>query len=481
MAELVDALASGASIGNDVEVRVLSWAPNHPNIAAHISSKFLIYKGFCASLLNIAERYLPQLYPKCWGIKLGYIRKFQEKIPHLALSDFKISKAKPRDKPYKLYDSLGLFLQVSPNGSKLWRQKYMYMSKEGLLTHGAYPLVSLADARRKRDEVRKQLSDGTNPGTQRKLDRITAETQARTTFKLIAEEYIEACEERDLSPATMKKKRWFLLDLASPLHNRPINEITPAELLYLLKSIEKTGRRETAKKLRGAISAVFRLAIVTMRAEGDPTFALKDALIPPRVVSRAAITDETKFGQLLRDMETYTGWRMTIEAMKFQILTMTRPGEVRGAKKQEFDLNNRIWTIPEARTKMRREHLVPLSDQALQIVEDNWPEIEGVELIFPSLISNRKWISENAFNSALRRMGYSKDEVTAHGFRATASTILNTRGFDPEVIEAALAHQDKNSIRRTYNRAIYWEQRVKLMHDWANLCDKFRSHCENRC
>jgi integrase len=394
----------------------------------------------------------------------------------LALSDFKISKAKPRDRPYKLYDSFGLFLLISPNGSKLWRQKYKYMGKEGLLTHGAYPTVSLAEARRKREEVRKQLSDGVNPGTQRKLDRITAETQARTTFKLISEEYIEVCEERDLSPATMKKKRWFLLNLASPLHNRPINEITPAELLYLLKSIEKSGRRETAKKLRGAISAVFRLAVVTMRAENDPTFALKDALIPPRVVSRAAITDETEFGRLLRDMESYTGWTITIEAMKFQILTMTRPGEVRGAKKQEFDLAKRIWTIPVERTKMRREHQVPLSDQALQIVLGNWPEIEDVELIFPSLISNRKWISENAFNSALRRMGYTKEEVTAHGFRATASTILNTRGFDPEVIEASLAHQDKNSIRRTYNRATYFDHRITLMQDWADLVDEFRSN-----
>ena len=271
----------------------------------------------------------------------------------------------------------------------------------------------------------------------------------------------------------MKKKRWFLLDLASPLHNRPINEITSAELLYLLKSIEKSGRRETAKKMRGAISAVFRLAVVTLRAESDPTFALKDALIPPKVVSRAAITDEKKFGALLRDMEEFTGWRITIDAMKFQILTMTRPGEVRGVKKQEIDLEKRIWTVPIERMKMRREHLIPLSDQALEIVKENWPEIEGVELLFPSLISNRKWLSENAFNSALRRMGYQKEEVTAHGFRATASTILNSRAFEPDVIEAALAHQDKNVIRRTYNRATYWDQRVKLMQDWADLVDEF--------
>lgn len=393
----------------------------------------------------------------------------------MELSEFRIRKAKGREKPYKLTDGGGLFLLVKPNGSKLWQQKYRFLGKERLLSHGQYPDVSLAQARQKRDQARSVLAGGTDPAVQKKLDQLAAETQARTTFKLIAEEYIESQDERDLAPATMRKKRWYLLDLASPLHRRPINEITPAELLYLLKSIEKSGRRETAKKMRGAISAVFQLAIVTLRAESDPSQALSDALIPPKAVSRAAITDETSFGALLRAMEDFTGHRITIEAMKFQILTMTRPGEVRGAKKEEFDLKKRVWTVPAERMKMRREHLIPLSNQALAIVEDNWPEIEGVELLFPSLVSNRKWLSENAFNSALHRLGYEKHEVTAHGFRATASTILNNRDHQADVIEAALAHQDKNVIRRTYNRATYWDQRVELMQVWADLVDGFRA------
>lgn len=392
----------------------------------------------------------------------------------MPLSEFKISKAKPKDKPHKLSDGGGLFLLVNPSGSTLWRQKYRFMGKERLLSHGQYPDVSLVQARAKLNEARSMLADGQDPAIEKKLAQINAETQARTTFKLIAEEYIVNMEERGLAPATMKKKRWLLLDLASPLHTRPINDITSAELLYLLKSIEKSGRRETAKKMRGAISAVFRLAVATLRAETDPTYAIKDALIPPKVTSRAAITDEKKFGALLRDLEEFTGWRIIVDALKFQILTMTRPGEVRGAKKQEIDLEKRTWTIPPERMKMRREHIIPLSDQAMSIVKDNWPEIEGVELLFPSLISNRKWLSENAFNSSLRRMGYQKEEVTAHGFRATASTILNTRGYGPDVIEAALAHQDKNVIRRTYNRATYFDQRVKLMQDWADLMDGFR-------
>ncbi len=392
----------------------------------------------------------------------------------MPLSEFKISKAKPTDRPYKLSDGGGLFLLVNPGGSKLWRQKYRFLGKERLLSHGQYPDVSLAQARAKLNKARSMLADGQDPAIEKKLAQINAVTQARTTFKLIAEEYIVNMEERGLAPATMKKKRWLLLDLASPLHTRPINDITSAELLYLLKSIEKSGRRETAKKMRGAISAVFRLAVATLRAETDPTYAIKDALIPPKVTSRAAITDEKKFGQLLRDLKEYTGWHIVVEALTFQILTMTRPGEVRGAKKQEFDLEKRTWTIPPERMKMRREQIIPLSDQATSIVTDNWPEIEGVELLFPSLISNRKWLSENAFNSSLRRMGYQKEEVTAHGFRATASTILNTRGFEPDVIEAALAHQDKNVIRRTYNRATYLDQRVQLMQDWADLMDEFR-------
>ena len=393
----------------------------------------------------------------------------------MALSDMKVRKTEIREKPYKLSDGGGLFLLVKPNGSKLWQQKYRYHGKERLLSHGQYPDVSLAEARRKRDEARSLLAEGGDPSMEKRLAQIEAETQARTTFLLVAEEYLEQSKERELAEATIRKKEWQIHTLAEPLHHRPVSEITSAEVLHLLKKIERSGRRETAKKLLGTLSAVFRLAVVTLRAENDPTYAVKGALLPPKHVSRAAITDEKTFGALLRDMEAFTGWRVIIDAMKFQILTMTRPGEVRGAKKEEFDLDKFSWTIPAERMKMRRDHVVPLSDQAQEIVKSNWPDVEGADLLFPSIVSNRKWLSENAFNSALRRMGYSKEEVTAHGFRATASTILNNRGFDGEVIEAALAHQDKNVVRRTYNRATYWDQRVALMQDWANLVDKFRS------
>ncbi|MBM1310351.1 tyrosine-type recombinase/integrase [Sulfitobacter mediterraneus] len=388
----------------------------------------------------------------------------------MALTDLKIKKAASREKPYKLSDGGGLFLLVKPNRSKLWQQKYRHFGKERLLSHGAYPDVTLQQARLKREEARKLIAQGGDPALEKRLAKIEAETQARNTFLLVGEELIQQAYDRDLADATIRKKIWHVHTLAEALHHRPVNEITSAEILDLLKKVEHSGRRETAKKLRGTISAVFRLAIVTLRAENDPTQAVKGALLPIKVTNRAAITDEKVFGQFLRDLEAYTGAGVIKDALLFQILTMTRRGEVRGAKQHEFDLDNATWTIPAERMKMRRDHVVPLSKQALELVHRNWIDIRGVELLFPSLNSNRKWLSENAFNSAMRRMGYSKEEVTAHGFRATASTVLNTHGYEGDVIEAALAHQDQNAIRRTYNRATYWDQRVRLMQSWADLC-----------
>lgn len=393
----------------------------------------------------------------------------------MPLSDLQIRKAKQKDKAYRLTDGWGLHLAVKPSGSKLWQMRYRFMGKEKLLSLGRYPLVTLAKARKKRDEAKRLLEDGIDPSLQKQLDRIDAHVKARMTFKEVADEYYESLVDRELAPATLRKKRWHIEDLAKPLHNRPIDQITAAELLHLLKPIERSGRRETAKKLRATISAIFRLAMVTMRAPADPSAALKDALLPPKVKGRAAITDEKEFGQLLRRLDDYTGWPVIPAAMKFQILTCTRPGETRGARMQEFDLDARSWTIPATRMKIRREHKIPLSRQAYDIVLENWSEIKGVELLFPSLISNRKLISENGFNTVLRRLGYSGDEVTAHGFRVTASTILNSREYNPDVIEAMLAHQDPNAIRRTYNRTTYWDQRVEMMQIWADLCDEFRS------
>lgn len=394
----------------------------------------------------------------------------------MKLSEFAIRKAKPREKVYRLSDGAGLHLLVHPSGSKLWQMRYRYLGKENVLSFGPYPLLSLAEARSKRDAARKQLQDGIDPAQQRRLEKIEAENAARRTFGLVADEYIERLVEKGSAEATITKTTWMLKDLAKPLSKRPINAIHPAEILDVLRKIEKSGRRETARRLRGTIGSVFKYAIVTLRAETDPTIPLHGALLPPKVTGRAAIIDEQKFGMLLVDIDVYDGWPTIAAGLKLLALTCVRPGEVRGAIRSEFDLDNAVWHIPAERMKMRSPHVVPLSRQALAVLKDIWPLSDHGELVFPSVRSYKRPLSDNAFNSALRRMGYTKDEVTAHGFRASASSILNSRRFDPDVIEAVLAHQDKNSIRRTYNRATYWDQRVVLMQKWADLLDKLKAN-----
>ena len=390
------------------------------------------------------------------------------------LSHFAITKAKAKDKSYKLSDGAGLYLLVEPNGSKLWRFRYRFAGRENMLTFGPYPVVSLGDAREKRDAARKLLASGADPSAKRKQERREAGVATANTFGAIADEVLSNKEANEASGSTLDKNRWLLKDLAAPLSDRPIAEITAAELLQLLKRIEKSGRRETARRLRGAIGSVFRYAIVTLRANSDPTLALQGALLAPKVNHRAAITDEKEFGGLLRSIDGYDGWPTLRAALQFTSLTFARPGEVRGAVRKEFDLDKAVWRIAPERMKMRRPHEVPLSRQVIEVLRDVWPLSEYGELVFPSIRSNRRPLSENAFNSALRRMGYEQDEMTAHGFRATASTILNSRGINPDVIEAALGHQDEDEIRRAYNRAKYWPERVKLMQDWADLLDSFR-------
>lgn len=393
----------------------------------------------------------------------------------MALSDMEVRRAKPAEKPYKLGDQGGLFLLVKPTGSKTWRFKYRYAGKERLLTFGPYPLVSLLEAREKLLAAKKLLLTHTDPASQKQKEKAAAIARSRNTFGLIAQEQLQLYAEKGLAEATMDKHRWALNDLAAVLSNRPIADITAAEVLDLLRKIERTGRRETAKKLRGDISAVFRLAIVTGRAESDPTTPLRGALLPPKRQHHPAITDEAEFGKFLRAFDEFNGWPTVKAALMFQILTMTRPGETRGAKRDEFDCAKAVWRIPEDRMKMRRPHDVPLSRQAVALLDDIWPYSEKAELVFPSIRSKQQQLSENAFNAALRRMGYSQEEATAHGFRATASSILNSRGYVPDVIEAALAHQDPNAVRRAYNRATYWDERVALMQHWADIVDDLRS------
>lgn len=391
------------------------------------------------------------------------------------LNDLAIRKAKPREKPYKLSDGAGLFVAVQKSGAKLWRIKYRFGGKEKLLSVGAYPTVSLAFARKKRDEVKEQLAGGVDPSVQKKLEKLAAAKAAENTFGAVAAELLDNMAANRLAESTLNKNRWMLQVLAAPLAKRPIAEIAAIEILDVLKRIETSGRRETARKVRGMIGSVFRYAIVTLRAPTDPTSALRGSLLKPLTQHRPAITDEKKLGKLMCAIDEYDGWPTLRAALQLLALTMTRPGDVRFMRRSEIDFQKAVWRIPPERMKMRRPHEVHLSRQALTVLKDIWPLSDYGELVLPSIRSNKRPLSENGMNAALRRMGYAKDEMCAHGFRSAASTILNERGFRPDVIEAALAHQDENTIRRAYNRAAYWPERVKLLQDWANILDELKS------
>lgn len=392
----------------------------------------------------------------------------------MPLTDLAVRKAAARDRPYKMSDGGGLYLLVKPGGAKYWRLRYRFAGMEKLLAFGRYPATTLADARRKRDEAKQLLADGTDPGVQRKLEKLAAATAARNTFAAVAAEYIERMVANGAGERTIEKNRWLLQRLAAPIAKRPVAEIHPAEILDVLKRVEASGRRETARRLRGAMGAVFRYAIVTLRATNDPTYPLRGTLLKPIVTHRAAVTDERQLGGLMTAIDEYDGWPTLRAALQLLALTMTRPGDIRYMRRAEIDFEKAVWRIPAERMKMRRPHDVPLSRQALSVLEQIWPLSDGIDLVLPSIRSAKRPLSENAMNSALRRMGFAKDEVTAHGFRASASTILNERGFDPDVIEVALAHQDENQVRRAYNRARYWRERLHLMQAWADLLDEFR-------
>lgn len=390
------------------------------------------------------------------------------------LTQFGIQRASPREKSYKLADGNGLFLLVQRNGKKHWRFRYFFAQKENMLAFGSFPEVPLAAARKKRDRARGLLADGIDPAAKKRDDKIAAAHAARDTFKAVAEEYLDQLKGNNRATTTIEKNTWLLNDLAKPLHKRPIKQITPAEILGLLKKVEKSGRRETARRLRGSIGSVFRLAIATLRADVDPTFALRGALLQPVVIHRPAITNETDYGALMTAIDEFDGWPTIRAGLQFLALTMSRPGDVRYMRRPEVNFIKAVWSIPAERMKMRRPHEVPLSKQAIDVLRSVWDLSEGDGYVFPSIRAPRP-LSEATLNIALRRLGYTKDEVCAHGFRASASTILNERGFNPEVIEAALAHEDEDKVRRAYNRATYWKERAKLMQDWADLIDAFKN------
>ena len=393
----------------------------------------------------------------------------------MALNDTLIRAAKPREKSYKMADRDGLYLLVNPNGSKLWRLKFRFQGREKKLALGAYPLVPLKKARAECDKARQRLNDGTDPSQHKRAEKIAAKLGADNRFEVIADEFLSKREKEGLAETTLNKKRWFLSLLQPSLGKRPIAEVTPHELLAALKKIESRGCRETARRVRAFASEVFRYGVATLRTNNDPAQPLRGALLAPVAKHYAAITDRAKLGELLRAIDTYGGEPATLAALRLTPHVFQRPGEVRQMQWAEIDLEEAIWTIPEARMKMRRPHSVPLSRQAVEILLEIKKLTGRGAFVFPSLRSRERPMSENTINGALRRLGYSSNEMTAHGFRSTASTILNESGqWSPDAIERALAHEETNQSRRIYNRSVYWDERVRMAQWWSDLLDGLR-------
>ncbi len=393
----------------------------------------------------------------------------------MPLSDAQIRNSKPADKPYKLTDGGGLFLLVNPGGSRLWRWKYRYGGKEKLLALGAYPAVPLVKARQKRDAARALVADGIDPSEQKRREEQEIRASATSTFRAIAEEYLEKLRREERAAATLEKVGWLLEFAYGRLGDRPITEISAADVLEVLRSVEARGTHETARRLRSTIGSVFRYAIATARAENDPTFALRGALINVKVRHRPAVTDPGELAALLRAVDGFSGQPATRGALRLLPILFPRPGELRAAEWREFDLDRAIWTIPASRTKMRRPHRVPLPRQAVAILQDLKPVTGFGPLVFPGTRTATRPISDNTLNAALRRLGYAKDEVTAHGFRATASTLLNESGkWNPDAIERQLAHVEENDVRRAYARGEHWDERVEMMQWWADRLDELR-------
>lgn len=390
----------------------------------------------------------------------------------MALTDTAIRKAKPKDKPYKVSDSGGLYLLVNPTGSKLWRVKYRLHGVERKLALGAYPAITLADARAAREDAKKQLAHAVDPNTAKRQARIAASISAGNSFSAVANELIAKREKEGVAAATLEKHRWLLRLLGAEFGRRPVADITPAELLHELKKQERRGRLETAKQVRSFASRVFRYAAATARAERDPAQMLLGALIQPTVKHFAAITDPIEFGALLRAIEGYVGDPAVMHALKLTPHVFQRPGELRQMEWTEIDFAKAVWTLPAAKMKMRQPHAVPLSRQALAILESMRGLSGNGKYVFPSVRTRARPISDNTINAALRRLDYSKEQMTAHGFRTSASSLLNESGkWNPDAIERALAHMVAGSIRRIYNQSAYWAERVEMAQWWSDyLC-----------
>jgi integrase len=387
----------------------------------------------------------------------------------MPLSDVAIRAAKSRDKAYKMFDERGLFLLVTATGSKLWRFKYRFDGREKLLSFGSFPDVPLRVARDKRDAARRTLSaaEPIDPSAKRQAERAAR----ADTFGLIAEEWLQT-KRKVLSEATWERDHHQLTKVVGPyLGNRPIAGIEAAELLSVLRRLEARGIRDTTHRVRAVVGRVFRYAIATGRAKHDISMDLRGALAPRATRNHPSITEPVKVGELLRAIEGFEGQAATHAALRIAPYVFVRPGELRAAEWSEFDFDASEWRIPGKRMKMGEQHIVPLTTQVIAILRELQPLTGSGRYCFPALGPGIRPLSDNTLNAALRRLGYSGDEHTAHGFRSMASTLLNEQGWHPDLIELQLAHSERNKVRAAYNKAQRLAERRKMMQAWADYID----------
>jgi integrase len=407
-----------------------------------------------------------------WGPQAGKAQGI------MALTDVAIKNAKAREKPYKLGDAGGLFLLVQPSGGKLWRLKYRVDGREKKLGIGTYPEVSLADARKRRDDARELIAAGKDPSREKQRSKVRARTQAENTFTAIAAEYCSKRKrdgDKAWAEATATRSEYLLSLLDRPIGKMAINEIEPPDVLAAIRKIEGKGNLESARRTLQLASAVFRYAVATARLASDPTRDLRGALTAPTVTHYGAITDAKRVGELLRAIDGYDGQGLTKLALQLAPHVFVRPGELRHAEWEDIDLEAALWVLPAEKMKMRKAHHVPLSRQALAVLSEVRAVTGPSGYVFPSMRTRCRPMSENTINAALRRLGYASDEMTAHGFRAMASTLLNESGkWHPDAIERALAHGDKDKVRAAYHRGQHWKERVEMAQWWSDYLDQLR-------
>ena len=357
--------------------------------------------------------------------------------------------------------------------------KFRIDAREKKLSLGSYPEVSLGDARKRRDEARELLAAGKDPSREKQREKVRSRLQAENTFAGISAEY---CEKRKRdghkawAPATAVRSEYLLGLLNSSIGRLPMSEIEPADVLAAIRKIEGKGNFESARRTQQLASAVFRYAVATARLASDPTRDLRGALTAPKVTHYGAITVASKVGELLRAIDGYEGQGITRFALQLAPHVFVRPGELRHAEWSEIDLEAALWTLPAAKTKMRKVHHVPLSAQAVELLKRVHVITGPTGYVFPSLRTRLRPMSENTLNAALRRLGYATDEMTAHGFRAMASTLLNESGkWSPDAIERALAHGDSNKVRGAYHRGAHRDERVDMAQWWSDYLDTLRN------